>query len=142
MRSFRYSIVDHIIISHLCDIVVSFIWQQVEGPALARLFLSHAFNFVFSSPNASDYEVKNSRARRLAEELFRRGLHGNSSMEEVRSAVVAYATEQLTAYLGGQIESFRMTIESVAEVVEDTFDDYVRPHLMALEAPPQEVNNH
>eukprot|EP01039_Chlorochromonas_danica_P011016 gene11016-12264_t len=117
------------------------IFQQVEGPALARFFLSHALNFMYSSPNASDYEMKNERARRLAEELFRRGLHSESSMEEVRSAVIVYATEQLAAYLGGQTESFRITIESVAEVVVDTFDEYVKPHLMALEALPQEVNN-
>lgn len=133
----------------------------MEGPTLARYFLSHTFNLLGGAdeddgdghnghaPRRGRGGMESSRSglggkersRNLARILFERGFRDSAISsgpargweEQVGGILRDYALAKVAEYLGGEVgDGFRVEVEAVVEVIIDCYEEYIRKHVLEL----------
>lgn len=98
---------------------------------MARYFFSNAFNIIYIDTVSPDYTLKIQRAERLARELINFGVTGNSSIDQVITALREFAEQVILSY-GVSVKTMERNIDAVLELIRDCYEDYLLPHILAI----------
>lgn len=117
------------------------IFSVVEGPNLARIFLSQYFNIYYDEHTESSMKERKKRnTLDIAKDLHLRGVLDIISEQNMTDLLTCYVEESVSPY-NVDVKILRSDIKSVVETLQDLYEEFLLPTINALARNPDLFNS-